>query len=117
MKSKQKKRNTNKFKKSIKNKNERKMNSKTQRTSPIYLGQLISYLKRRSVLERVEFNLDDEFFIDYFNNGIRKFFGVTVDENGFPLRDEQQPNELFYEDFLCDYYLTNNGIKDYQQRK
>ena len=92
----------------------KKQSMRNKQTSPIHLGQLISYLKKRSVVEGVEFNLDDEFFINYFNGGIRRFFGVTIDNNGFPLSDEQQPTDSFYEKFLLDYYSTTIGItKDY----
>jgi len=90
----------------------KKQSMRNKQTSPIHLGQLISYLKKRSVVEGVEFNLDDEFFINHFNGGIRTFFGVTVDNNGFPLFDEQQPNDSFYDDFLFEYYSKSIGLEE-----
>lgn len=95
-------------------KKEKKQSMRNKKTSPIHLGQLISYLKQRSVIEKVPFTLNDEFFITLFNIGIRTFFGVTVNEDGFPINDEQQPTDFFYDDFLSDYYLTIIGIKNYQ---
>ena len=88
----------------------KKQSMRNKKTSPIHLKHLISYLKKRSVVEEVGFNLDDEFFINHFNNGIRGFVGVTIDDNGFPLYDEQQPYDTFHEDYLFDYYLNNIGI-------
>jgi len=88
----------------------KKQSMRNKRTSPIHLKHLISYLKKRSVVEGVGFNLDDEFFINHFNGGIRTFFGVTIDDNGFPLFDEQQPYDTFHRDYMMDYYSNNIGI-------
>ena len=82
----------------------KKQSMRNRKKSPTHLEYLISYLRLRSKVEGVEFKLNDKFFINYFNNGIRRFFGVTVDENGFPLFDEQQPSDSFYDDFLLNYY-------------
>jgi hypothetical protein len=89
----------------------KKQSMRNTKKSPIHLEHLISYLKLRSKVEGVGFKLNDKFFIDNFNYGLRIFFGVTVDENGFPLFDEQQPSDSFYEDFLFDYYSTIFGLK------
>ena len=53
---------------------------------------LIKYLKGRAQIEGVSFELDQkEFFEPYFRKGVRKFFGIYVDDNGFLLHDEQEP--------------------------
>ena len=91
----------------------KKQSMRNRKTSPIHLKHLISYLKKRSVEEGVGFNLDDEFFNYHFNGGIRTFFGVTIDNNGFPLFDEQQPTDSFYDDFLFEYYSKVIGLEEW----
>ena len=87
----------------------KKQSMRNKRTSPIHIGELISYLKKRSWVEEVNFELDDKFFTNHFNNGIRNFFGVTVSESGFPIFDEQQPYDTFHRDYMMDYYSKNIG--------
>jgi len=53
---------------------------------------LIKYLKGRAQIEGVSFELSQkEFFEPYFRKGVRNFFGICVDDNGFLLYDEQEP--------------------------
>ena len=53
---------------------------------------LIKYLKSRAQIEGVPFKLSQkEFFEPYFRKGVRNFFGICVDDNGFLLYDEQEP--------------------------
>jgi len=53
---------------------------------------LIKYLKGRAQIEGVSFELDqNEFFEPFFKSGVRKFFGIYVDDNGSLLHDEQEP--------------------------
>jgi len=53
---------------------------------------LIKYLKSRAQIEGVSFELgQNEFFEPFFRRGVRKFFGIFVDDNGFLIYDEQEP--------------------------
>ncbi len=66
---------------------------------------LMGYLQLRAKIEGVEFGLNQKFFEDCFNKGVRKFFGVRVDELCFPLYDEQEPVE--YSGLLKEFIKTH----------
>jgi len=71
---------------------------------------LIGYLKRRARIEGVAFNLSQkDFFEPYFRMGVRQFFGVSVDDNCFPLNDEQEPKD--HPGLLTDFISTNGNGK------
>ena len=36
-----------------------------------------------------------------FNNGFRSFFGVTVNDIGFPLWDDHEPRRGYLNNFIC----------------
>ena len=55
---------------------------------------LSDYMKERAAFEHVEWAVTDEFLEEHFASGIRSFFGVTLDDDGKLLTDDQQP-ELF----------------------
>jgi len=55
--------------------------------------KLVSYLRKRAQIERVAFDLDQDFFEVHFILGVRNFFGVVVDEDCIPLYDEQEPKD------------------------
>lgn len=40
----------------------------------------------------VEWALTDGFLQNYFDRGVRHFFGVTIDKSGKLLSDDQQPD-------------------------
>ena len=53
---------------------------------------LFGYLKSRAQIEGVPFKLGKKnFFEPHFYRGVRSFFGVSVDDNCFPIKDEQEP--------------------------
>jgi|ETNmetMinimDraft_23_1059889.scaffolds.fasta_scaffold486274_1 hypothetical protein len=54
---------------------------------------LFGYIKLRAKKEGVEFQLTEEFFEHNFENGIRNFFGINVDDDGIPFHDEQEPKD------------------------
>ena len=70
------------------------------------LAILNGYLRTRANIEGVAYELNDKFFIQLFKNGTRCFFGVTVNGIGFPLSDEQEPND--HPGLLEEYLRTNN---------
>lgn len=58
---------------------------------------VFNYLKSRAKIEGVRFELSQkDFFEPYFNLGVRNFFGVSVDNNGFLISDEQEPKSHPY---------------------
>lgn len=72
---------------------------------------LVEYLKKRAQIEGVCFELSQEDFLEpLFNEGIRNFFGVIVDNDCFPLYDEQEPEDHpgLLENFLIDKNYSSN---------
>jgi len=59
------------------------------------LVPLMFYLMCRSEVEKVPFELEYDFFIEMYNQGIRNFFGVEINNEGEILSDEQEPKEGF----------------------
>jgi hypothetical protein len=66
---------------------------------------LMGYIQLKAQIEGVPFDLNQEFFEDYFNMGVRNFFGVWVDEQCFPLYDEEEPDD--YPGLLKEFIKTN----------
>jgi hypothetical protein len=64
---------------------------------------LHDYLQNRSVEEGCSWELNTQFFETYFNDGIRKFFGVCVDNQCVIQYDEQEPNNGYCDDFIFEY--------------
>lgn len=60
--------------------------------------KIFSYMRARARFERQQFTLLPAFFEDEFNKGCRKFFGVSLDNDGNLLSDEQQPT--FFAEYL-----------------
>jgi len=58
---------------------------------------LDAYLRLRATIEGVEYQLSPEFLGQLHLKGVRTFFGITVDEKGFPINDEQEPQPGFLE--------------------
>ena len=67
---------------------------------------LFDYLMMRSDYEGVDFKLDIDFFESGFNSGIRNFFGVQVNNIGFPIWDEQEPEMGFLNNFISWIFIT-----------
>jgi hypothetical protein len=73
-----------------------------KRRLPVSVGPnkmklLASYMKEREAHEGVEWKLSEAFLQVQFDQGIRTFFGVTLDEAGGILSDAQQPD--FFEKY------------------
>lgn len=56
---------------------------------------LHSYLCARARKEGTSCELSAIWFREHLESGIRHFFGITVDDSGFPLSDEQEPEPGF----------------------
>jgi hypothetical protein len=56
-------------------------------------------MKSRAAFEGVEWSLTTAYLQRHFDQGIRTFFGVDIDENGDLLSDSQQPD--FFEKYHC----------------
>ena len=67
---------------------------------------LFDYLMMRSDYEGVDFKLDIDFFESSFNSGIRNFFGVQVNNIGFPIWDDQEPEKGFLNNFISWIFIT-----------
>jgi hypothetical protein len=61
---------------------------------------LCVYMKARAAFEGVACKLNRAYVQARFDEGCRSFFGVTVDDRGKLLRDEQQT------DFFKNYHLN-----------
>jgi hypothetical protein len=71
---------------------------------------LFEYLKRRAQIEGVKFLLNQKDFFEHnFRIGIREFFGVSVDDNGFPINDKQEPKD--HPGLLTDFITSYNKGK------
>jgi hypothetical protein len=67
------------------------------------MKKLACYMKARAAFEGVEWQLTAAFLQQHFDQGIRTFFGVGIDEKGSLLSDVQQP------DFLKKYHRRVAG--------
>ncbi len=67
---------------------------------------LFDYLMKRADYEGVYFKLDIDFFESGFNSGIRNFFGVQVNNIGFPIWDDQEPEKGFLNNFISWTFIT-----------
>lgn len=56
------------------------------------MKKLVAYMKSRAAFEGVEWKLTAAFLQQSFDQGIRTFFGVDIDEKGNLLSDVQQPD-------------------------
>jgi len=65
--------------------------------------KLSKYMKKRSEVENVEWGLSVMYLEQLFVMGMRDFFGVTLDNKGNLLSDEQEPYENYFNE-----YKTNN---------
>ena len=53
--------------------------------------KLIEYMKVRSTIEEVEWGMPDEQMEMMFDMGVRYIFGVSIDNSGNLLSDDQEP--------------------------
>lgn len=54
------------------------------------------YLRRRSTVEGVGYELTPDFFYGGLRMGVRSMFGLEFDEDGRPIRDHQEPSEGWF---------------------
>ena len=57
----------------------------------ISIENIYNYLKIRAFSEGENFELDLEYVEELFNDGIREFFGVKVNDEGEMIEDTIQP--------------------------
>ena len=62
--------------------------------------RFLNYLKYRADHYGVPLALDEGFIMESFHVGVRYFFGVTIDDNGMPIHDREQPYEGFLEEWI-----------------
>jgi len=62
--------------------------------------RFLDYLKYRADHNEVPLSLDEGFIVESFHIGVRFFFGVTIDDNGLPMHDAEQPYEGFLDEWL-----------------
>ena len=67
---------------------------------------LFDYLMMRAAYEGVDFKLDIDFFESGFNSGIRNFFGVQVNNIGFPIWDDQESEKGFLNNFISWIFIA-----------
>ena len=62
--------------------------------------RFLDYLKYRADHNEVPLSLDEGFIVESFHIGVRFFFGVTIDDNGLPMHDAEQPYDGFLDEWL-----------------
>ena len=62
--------------------------------------RFLDYLKYRADHNEVPLALDEGFIVESFHIGVRFFFGVTIDDNGLPMHDADQPYDGFLDEWL-----------------
>lgn len=62
--------------------------------------RFLDYLKYRADHNEVPLALDEGFIVESFHIGVRFFFGVTIDDNGLPMHDAEQPYDGFLDEWL-----------------
>ena len=62
--------------------------------------RFLNYLKYRAEHQGVPLALDEGCIMESFHVGVRLFFGVTIDDNGLPIHDRDQPYDGFLEEWL-----------------
>jgi hypothetical protein len=76
------------------------------------LNLLYEYLVIRSKMENVGWELEMIFFVNEFEKGCRNFFGVEVNQIGFPLWDDQEFKKGELNNYICWYFLVaKNQLK------
>lgn len=66
------------------------MSSESQKEN--IMNKLSQYMSVRARFENVKWELTGQDLEPYFENGVRNFFGVSVDDQGNLLSDDQQPS-------------------------
>ena len=62
--------------------------------------RFLDYLKYKADHNEVPLALDEGFIVESFHIGVRFFFGVTIDDNGLPIHDTEQPYDGFLDEWL-----------------
>jgi len=56
------------------------------------MNKLSQYMNMRARFENVQWELTEQDLKPYFDKGVRSFFGVTIDDNGNLISDDNQPS-------------------------
>jgi hypothetical protein len=67
---------------------------KVMKAAPSKTQNLHQYVAYRAKAEGLPYDLDAEFFDSHFVRGVRQFFGVTLDDQGKIVSDDQNPVAL-----------------------
>ena len=62
--------------------------------------RFLNYLKYKADYAETVLVLDEGFIMESFHVGVRYFFGVTVDDSGLPIHDNNQPYDGFLEEWI-----------------
>lgn len=68
---------------------------------------LENYLQARAIHENVEWELTNQYLVNHFEQGCRDFFGIRLNEQGFPLFDTNEPAPGFLNNFINWFLITN----------
>lgn len=68
---------------------------------------LENYLQARAIQENVEWELTNQYLVDHFEQGCRDFFGIRLNERGFPIFDTNEPVPDFLNNFINWFLITN----------
>jgi hypothetical protein len=66
------------------------MSSENQKDN--IMNKLSQYMNMRAHFENVQWELTEQDLKPYFDKGVRSFFGVTIDDNGNLISDDNQPS-------------------------
>ena len=64
------------------------------------LIRFLEYLKYRANHNEIPLPMDEGFILESFHIGVRYFFGVTIDDNGLPMHDAEEPYKGFLEEWI-----------------
>jgi hypothetical protein len=70
------------------------MQKHNENGSTTIVGPLTEYMKYRAEMEHTSLVLPEDFLQGHFDAGIRRFFGVLIDESGEIIEDVQNPSAL-----------------------
>ena len=88
-------------------KNTSKNSSNQQPIHGFDLTILCQYLALRAQEEGVEFRLTEMYLAELFVKGTRNFFGIEVNNLGFPLWDDQERSKGALNNFICWFLMQD----------
>lgn len=75
-----------------------------------YIKLLHAYLKNRAKNEKVVWELTPDLLAEIFYNGGRNFFGVELNNLGFPIYDDQEFKKGDLNMFICWYLQVGSEV-------